>query len=210
MGQFTEQFAFGATYQSKISMGEFDKYKGLFAQDGGFDIPSNFAVGVAFRPTNQWLIALDFERIFYDDAPSVHNPAEYLVNCAMGLQDYCMGGSTGAGFGWQNVDVWKFGVQYALNDQWTIRGGYNHTDNPIQPQDVTPNIIAPGVVEDQWTVGTTYRIDKVSEITGMFMYAQDNSVTGTSLFAKLGAPPTTTEMISMHQYQVGIAYSRKF
>ncbi len=75
MGQFTEQFAFGATYSTKISMGNFDKYKGLFAQEGGFDIPSNFAVGVAFRPTSQWLIALDFERIFYDDVPSVNNPA---------------------------------------------------------------------------------------------------------------------------------------
>ena len=75
MGQFTEQFAFGAAYASKISMGNFDKYKGLFAQQGGFDIPSNFTVGVAFRPTSQWLFALDFERIYYDDAPSVNNPS---------------------------------------------------------------------------------------------------------------------------------------
>ena len=216
MGQFTEQFAFGVTYSTKISMDNFDKYKGLFAQEGGFVIPSNFAVGIALRPTPQWLIALDYERIFYDDVPSVNNPAGYLGYCAppqmggMGLRDYCMGGSTGAGFGWQNVDVWKVGVQYALNDQWTLRGGYNHTDNPIQPQDVTPNIIAPGVVEDQWTLGATYKLDNVSEITGMFMYAQDNSVTGPSLFVGFGAPPTTAETISMHQYQVGIAYSRKF
>jgi long-chain fatty acid transport protein len=216
MGQFTDQFAFGATYQSKISMGNFDKYKGLFAQDGGFDVPSNFTVGIALRPTPQWLIALDYERIFYDDAPSVNNPSAYLGYCAppqfggLGLRDYCMGGSTGAGFGWQNVDVWKVGVQYALNDQWTIRGGYNHTDDPIGSQDVTPNIIAPGVVQDHWTLGTTYRIDRASEITGMFMYAQDNSVTGPSLFIGFGAPPTTTETISMHQYQVGFAYNRKF
>jgi long-chain fatty acid transport protein len=155
MGQFTDQFAFGAAYASKISMGNFDQYKGLFAQDGGFDIPSNFTVGVAFRPTNQWLIALDYERIYYDDAPSVNNPSAYIGNCAppqlggLGQRNYCLGGSSGAGFGWQNIDVWKLGIQYAVNDQWTLRGGYNHSDNPITPADVTFNILATGVVKDQ-------------------------------------------------------------
>ena len=50
MGQFTELFAVGVAYATKISMGNFDRYKGLFAQQGGFDIPSNFTVGIAFRP----------------------------------------------------------------------------------------------------------------------------------------------------------------
>jgi long-chain fatty acid transport protein len=106
--------------------------------------------------------------------------------------------------------VWKFGVQYAVSPQWTLRGGYNYTQNPVQPQDVTFNIIAPGVVQKQWTLGTTWKIDAQSEITGAFMYAQDNSVTGPSLFVGFGAPPTTMETVSMKQYQLGIAYSRRF
>ena len=57
MGQFTEQFSVGVAYSTKISMGEFDRYKGLFAEGGGFDLPSNFTIGVAFRPTKQWLLA---------------------------------------------------------------------------------------------------------------------------------------------------------
>ena len=38
-----------AMYQSKISMGEFDKYADLFAEDGGFDIPANARIGLTFR-----------------------------------------------------------------------------------------------------------------------------------------------------------------
>ncbi len=188
MGQFTDQFAIGASWQSKTSMGEFNDYKGLFAQEGGFDIPSSFTVGVALRPTSQWLIAVDFERIFYDDAPSVNNPLAYMYACVppsfggQGARDNCLGGSNGAGFGWQNVNVWKIGVQYMLDDRWTLRAGYNHTQNPITPPNVTFNIIAPGVVQDQYHIGSTYRIDNVSEITGAFMYAADNSVTGPSFF----------------------------
>ena len=75
---------------------------------------------------------------------------------------------------------------------------------------MTFNILAPGVVQNQWSLGTTYRIDKVSEITGAFMYAQNNSVTGPSLFIGFGAPPTTTETIQMKEYLLGIAYNRKF
>jgi long-chain fatty acid transport protein len=211
MGQFTEQFAVGATYATKMWMGALDDYKGLFAQAGDFDIPSNFTLGGSFRPTKDWLLALDFQRIFYSDVKSVSNPGSLIGNCAM-VPDpsACLGGSNGAGFGWQDINVWKFGVQYALNDQWTLRGGYNRSDNPIRPQDVTFNIIAPGVVQNQWTLGTTWKIDALSQLTGAFMYAQNNSVSGTSLLVGFGAPPTTTETISMKEYQLGLAYMRRF
>ena len=215
MGQFTEQFAVAATYSTKISMGDFGKYKGLFAQGGGFDIPSSFTIGVAVRPVAPLLVAVDFQRIFYDDVPSVNNPSAWIgfgppPPTGGGQRQYCLGADSGAGFGWQNVDVWKIGVQYDINEKLTIRGGYNHSDNPIRPKDVTINILAPGVVQSQWTAGATWRIDNVSEITGAFMYAQNNSVTGTSLLAGFGLPQTTTETIAMKQYQFGLAYNRKF
>jgi len=209
MGQLTDAIAVGVAYASKID-GKFDDYKGIFAQRGGFDIPSSFSAGIAVKPTAQWLLAFDFERIWYDDARSVNNPGALIFNCVQGQTDACLGGSNGAGFGWQNVNVFKVGAQYVLNDSWTLRAGYNHTQNPIKPSDVTFNIIAPGVVQNQWSVGTTYRIDRQSEVTGTFMYAQQNDVTGPSLFIGFGAPPTTTETIGMKQYLLGLAYSRKF
>jgi long-chain fatty acid transport protein len=209
MGQLTDAIAVGVTYASKIS-GGFDKYKGIFAEAGGFDIPSSFSAGIAVRPTPQWLLAFDFERIWYDDPLSVHNPGALIFNCAQGQTNACLGGSNGAGFGWQNVNVFKIGAQYMVNDSWTLRAGYNHTQNPIGPDNVTFNIIAPGVVQSQWSMGTTYRIDRQSEVTGSFMYAAHNSVTGPSLLIGFGAPPTTTETIGMKQYLVGLAYSRKF
>jgi long-chain fatty acid transport protein len=216
MGQLTDYLAIGGAYASKISMGKFGKYQGLFAQQGGFDIPSNFTVGLALRPAKEFLVAVDFERIYYTDAPSVSNPSSNLGYCVPpsfggpGMTSYCLGGSNGAGFGWQNINVWKVGVQYDLNDAWTLRAGYNHSDNPIQPQDVTFNILAPGVVQNQYSVGTTWRLDKVSEITGAFMYAANNSVTGTSLFVPFGLPPATSETIQMKEYLLGLAYTRKF
>jgi len=209
-GNLTKEISVGAAYSTKIAMSEFDKYKGLFAEQGGFDMPANWSVGVAFRPESAWLVAVDYKRIYYSGVKSVGNPSAVLVNCAGGDLSACLGGSNGAGFGWQDVGVWKIGVQYALDASLTLRAGYGRSDNPIRPEDVTINILAPGVVRNHYTFGATYALDKESEITGAFMYAQKNSVSGQSLFAQFGAPATTSEEISLSEYSLGIAYARKF
>ena len=212
-GQFTPQIAIGATYASKISMSDFGKYRGLFAEQGGFDIPSNWGVGVAVRPTPQWLLALDYVRINYSDAKSVHNRSDLLLACAGGDTSACLGGSNGAGFGWQDVSVWKLGVQYELNPQWTLRAGYNHSDNPIEARDVTFNILAPGVIKDHATLGATWKWDPRNELTGMFMYAFNNDVQGPSLINNFLPPqfsPSMQEKIQMYEWSLGLQWAYHF
>jgi long-chain fatty acid transport protein len=209
-GQITPQFSVGAAYSTKISMGEFDKYKGLFAEQGGFDIPSNWSIGVAFQPTSKWLIALDYERINYSDVASVHNDSSLLLACAAGSTANCLGGSNGAGFGWQSINVWKVGVQYAVNERWTVRAGYNHSDNPVRPQDVTINILAPGIVTDHATLGATWSWDEHNEISGAFMYAFNNSVQGPSLFNNFIPGGSMQEQVQLKEYSIGVQYAHKF
>jgi long-chain fatty acid transport protein len=211
-GQWTPQFALGASYSSKINMGNLGKYQGLFAQSGGFDIPSNWSIGIALKPTPEWLLAFDYERIYYSDVPSVNNPSNLILQCAGGNRAACLGGSSGAGFGWQSVNVFKLGVQYQVDPQWTLRAGYNYTDNPIQPADVTFNFLAPGVVQNHLTLGATYGWDKKNEVTGAFMWAFNNSVTGSSLFNNFFPPPQPNmqEKIQMYEWAIGIQYAYKF
>jgi long-chain fatty acid transport protein len=211
-GQITPQFAIGATYQSKISMGKFDKYKGLFAESGGFDIPSNWGIGIAVRPAPQWLLALDYERINYSDVKSVHDPVNNIVQCFGGNLSDCLGASNGAGFGWQDVDAIKLGVQYELNSQWTLRAGYNHSDNPIRTSDLAFNILAPGVVQHHATAGATWKWDAQNELTGAFMYAFNNSVQGPSVFNNFFPPPQPDmqEKIQLREWSLGVQWAHKF
>lgn len=214
-GRLTNEFSVGAAYSTKIAMSKFDKYRGLFAEQGGFDMPTNWSIGAAWRPANAWLVAVDYRRINYSDVSSVGNPSANVLNCNNpGLPgtdpSACLGGSNGAGFGWKNVSVRKIGVEYAVDPSLTLRAGFGRSDNPIRSEDVTFNILAPGVVQDHYTLGATYALDKESELTGAFMYAKKNSVSGQSLFAQFGLPPTTTETISMHEYSLGVAYARKY
>ncbi len=213
--QLSPSFAIGAAYSTKINMSEFEKYKGLFAERGDFDIPENYNFGVAFKATPKLTIAADYQQINYSKVASVGNPSNQ-GGCAPtfpagpGVGAGCLGASgSSIGFGWDDVSVIKLGVEYQWDNRLLLRAGYNRTDNPVQARDVTFNILAPGVVTDHITLGFTYTLQSGSEITMAYMHAFENSVTGPSNnpnFPTGGA----TETITMSQNSLGIAWGWKF
>ena len=204
LGRFSPALSFGAAFATKTAMRKFDRYGGLFADQGAFDIPENYAIGLGMHPDPNWTVALDYERINYSGVTSVGNPS---TNQAP------LGAANGPGFGWQNVSVWKLGIEYAVDPTSIVRAGYNHGSNPIQARDVTFNILAPGVVQGHYTVGFTYALDAKSELTMAYMYAPSKSVTGPSLFnALFPEPPNAggTETIKLGESSLGIAWATRF
>lgn len=205
LGQLSSTVSVGASYSTKISMDSFDKYRGLFADQGGFDIPENYNLGLAVKATSAVTIAADYQRINYSKVNSVGNPSNQTP-CPGAA---CLGASSASiGFGWDDVNVIKLGVEYAYSNRMLLRAGYNHTDNPIQSRDVTFNILAPGVVKDHATLGFTYMLEGNSEITMAYMHAFKNSVSGPANNPYF--PVGGTETISMSQNSLGIAWGRKF
>lgn len=200
-GRVAPGVTIGAAYASKMDFDEFDKYRGLFANRGEFDIPEHWALGLAFEVNPQTRIALDYQRINYSDVPSVGNPS---TNPAQ------LGASNGPGFGWEDVNVWKLGVEYRYSKALTLRAGYNHGDNPIRASDVTFNILAPGVIRDHLTLGFTYTLPSGNELTVSYMHAFHNDVGGASILPVfMGGPPAGREKIEMYQNAIGIQYSWK-
>jgi long-chain fatty acid transport protein len=211
-GQLTPSFAVGVGYSTKIDMSEFDKYKGLFAEQGDFDIPENYNIGFAFKATPKLTIAVDYQRIYYNKVKSVGNPSNQ-PNCTPtptgGVGPDCLGASgSSIGFGWQNVDVFKIGIEYQWSSTLVLRAGYNKSDNPIEPRDVTINILAPGVIEEHVTLGFTYSWGKSTEITMAYMHAFENSVSGPANNPYF--PVGGTETITLSEDSLGIALGWKF
>lgn len=195
LGRLGDQLTVGAAYSSKINMGKFDKYRGLFANEGDFDIPENWNLGVAFVITPQLSLAVDYQFIKYSGVAAVANASDAAA---------LLGTTGGRGFGWRDVSVYKLGVQWKQSDKLTLRAGYNHGDNPIRSRDVTFNILAPGVVQDHVTLGGTWILDGGSEITLAYMHAMRNSVSAQSLM--FGG----NERIRMYQDSLGIAWGTRF
>jgi len=172
MGQFSDMLTVGACYQSRTFMGEFDEYSGLFAEEGGFDIPSTYGLGIALTPMEGLVLAADFTQIMYSEINSVANPLlPNLGTSPLGTED-------GAGFGWEDVTVYKVGVAYDVTTELTLRGGYNYGGQPIPASETLFNMIAPGVVEHHATFGGTYAVSESVEITFAYMHAFENTVEG--------------------------------
>ncbi len=211
MGQLNDQLSMGAAYSPKMKMSKFDLYKELFADQGGFDIPENWSVGIAFKPNEQWKLAADYQQINYGGVNSVGNSSRMPLD-ALGFPGVpnSLGCSSCRGFGWSNIDVIKLGAEYQLIKDLTVRAGYNRAKNPIQSRDVTFNMLAPGVVQDHYTLGFTYNVSKDSELTMAYMHAAKNSVSGSSLFNSFTGGTSGNEKIEMYQDSLGIAYGLKF
>ncbi len=201
MGRIAPNVTIGATYSSKIKMGEFDKYKGLFAENGDFDLPENYTFGIAFKPSDAWLVSFDFKKINYSSVFSVGNAS---TNQAP------LGSTNGPGFGWRDVKVIKLGAEDQVNPLLVVRAGYGHTYNPIIPRDVTFNILAPGVVQDHYTLGFTYQVGHGNEITGAYMHAKRNTVSGPSFFNAFAPGMGGSESIEMYQNSLGIAWGKRW
>lgn len=208
----TENFRIGAAYQSMIYMSEFDNYAGLFAENGDFDIPSNFTIGVAVDVSPSVTIMADYKRIFYGDVDAIANPGSTLAACALAGggpsgNSFCLGGANGTGFGWNDVNVFKIGVEWVKDDTWTWRAGFAYNENPIESTDVTFNILAPGVVENHITGGFTYTINERNAFDFAVMFAPDTSVSGPEVTA-FGPTPGSNIEISMYQYAITLGWTR--
>lgn len=201
MGKLTPDFTVGAAYASKINFEEFSKYAGLFAEQGDFDIPENYNLGVAWQATVAVKLALDYQRINYSKVNSVGNAA---ANSLGGSP--LLGTDGGSGFGWDDVNVWKLGVEYKYDPKLTLRAGYSHSDNPISgggAGEVMFNILAPAVIKDHVTLGFTYTLASGNELTMSYMHAFKNDVSGSDPFF------SGTDTIKMYQNSLGIQYSWK-
>jgi long-chain fatty acid transport protein len=197
-GEITDWLSAGATYQSRTYASKFGNYKNLFAEQGDFDIPSNFAVGVAVKPVPKLALAVDVERILFSEVKSVGNPlnAQTFGN---GL-----GANDGPGFGWNDVTVVKAGASYVATDQLTLRAGYNYSTQAVPNDQTFFNILAPAVVQHHLTLGLTFAATQHIELSALYVHAFQHEVKGAGNFNNGDAN------LYMNQNSVGVAVGYLF
>ncbi|SBS32154.1 long-chain fatty acid outer membrane transporter [Marinomonas aquimarina] len=196
-GQVSETLTLGATWSSKIDTEDFTQYRGLFAERGGFEVPESYGLGFAWQVDPAWTLAGDWEHIDYSAIRSINNPL------AMSL-----GSDDGAGFGWQDMDVYKLGIIFEASPQLTLRAGYSHAKQPIPASQTFFNILAPGVIEDHVSIGGTWHISDLHSLTASYTHALENTVYGNqSIPQAFGGGEAN---LTMDQNIVGISWNINF
>lgn len=201
LGELTDWLSVGASYQSRIFMTRLDAYAGLFAEEGGFDVPQTVTGGIAVKPSPELTVALDVQWINYEGVRSVSN--DFLPN----MMTSPLGADEGAGFGWHDMTVIKTGVQYRANADWVLRAGYSYGRQPIRSNEVLINILAPGVMEHHLAAGFSRRVAKGHEISAAVVRAIPKSVAGPN---NLEAPGQQAIELQMDQWELDVSYSFGF
>ena len=199
----------GLSYTSKVSMDEFDDYADLYAEGGGFDIPSSLKAGISFVASDVLRVNFDIEHTAFSEIKSVGNPMSNLFSCPAVPEiarpatdiESCLGGKNGAGFGWDDMTTYKIGFEWQRDDDIILRFGYSYGEQPVQAADVLFNILAPGIMEHHITFGLTKKAASGGEWNFSFMAAPENSVKGISAF-----DPTQEIEVTMNQLEFEVAY----
>lgn len=189
-------FRIGVAGNSRIWMHEFENYRGLFAEQGDFDIPASVQAGIAYDLMPNLTVMADYKHIWYSTIASIANPS---TNTAL------LGSDNSAGFGWRDIDIVKLGIEWRQSRDLTWRAGYAYNTSPIDSRNVEFNIIAPGVVQHHITGGLEYRWDKDLSLELAAAYAPEGSVSG----SELGNPGHTIEL-DMHQWEATFGMKYRF
>lgn len=198
-GQVTEQLRLGASYRSRIYMSEFDDYAGLFAEQGDFDIPPMFNVGLAWQGGRHHVL-FDVQHVSYSEVDAVGNSIQPLLQ-----QQSRLGDDNGAGFGWDDMTTYKLGYQLDLSEDTQLRAGVSYGEQPIPDEEVLFNILAPGVQEWHYTLGMTTALNDKWDLSAMAFYSPEEEVKGDN-------PLGPGQTIALRMYQIGtsVSFAYKF
>ncbi len=196
--ELTPGLRIGVAGQSKMYMSEFDDYAGLFENGGDFDIPAMISAGIALDVTPDVTVMADWRRIFYSDVGAIGN----AVDAGR------LGAPGGAGFGWDDVDAFKLGVEWRQSDTMTWRAGYSQNTNPIGPEDVMFNILAPAVVERHISLGGTKKLSDRDALDFSLGFVPEVKVSGPEIAGGIPTGGTVTPFMS--QLSASIGWTRRF
>jgi long-chain fatty acid transport protein len=171
-GQLTPTLTLGASWASRINMDRFERYAGLYAEQGGFDIPATYALGAAWKSSERLTLAADWQHIEYGSIKSIANPLSNL------LSGNALGTRYGGGFGWRDIDVIKLGAIYQYSEQLTLRAGVSRADQPVPASETFFNILAPGTIRDHVSAGASWKTTGGSEWSLSYTHALKEWIKG--------------------------------
>ena len=201
LGKISDRLSLAASYQSRLNMSEFEDYEGLFAEQGDFDTPSSWVVGLAYTATPDITLVLDYQRINYGDVKSLSNANDLDIR----NPDYHLGADEGLGFGWDDMDIIKLGVQWEYNPKWTFRAGYSHASELFEGTQALFNILAPATIRDHISLGSTYSYSDTNRVNLSLTRALEEEIKGTSVFTG-----SQTGSVEMEQWELEVSWTHLF
>lgn len=193
LSQISQQFSIGAFYASKVKYSKFKKYSEILPNGGELDEPEHYGIGAAVRPVPTLLIEFDYLRYNYSKTKGFGSRLNFNVP---------LGSPDGSGFGLRDVNLLRLGAAYDVSSRWTIRGGMEFGQSPISSENTTFTFLMPVTPDKTFTVGATYHLEKLSDISFGYAFSPQRRINGTGV--STGVNPESR----LNYFTV--SYSKKF
>ena len=204
-GKVLPRLSLGAAYSTRVYMQRFNRYRGLFAGNGYFDIPQNYSVGLAFKATDRWTLALDIQRIDFHGITALGNS---LLNTLQNPKGAPLGSSGGSGFNWRDQTNFRLGTEFAFSSRFSVLAGISYGLIPGDRSvgSVSVNVLAPTPTTDV-SAGFNWWVTPTQEV--QFAYGH--------FFAAFGGPysgpsalfPGATESDVPHVDMLWLGWARR-
>jgi long-chain fatty acid transport protein len=174
LGQLNSDLDVGVSYQSRINMERFDKYAGLFAEQGDFDIPPTITIGINYKMGDALNLVADYQRIYFGDINALANSNGLPLTSP----DQFLGADNGLGFGWEDMDILKVGIQWQYSPDWVLRIGASHASRLFGNREALFNVLAPATIRTHFSFGFSYKISKKHVLSLAYTHAFKERISG--------------------------------
>lgn len=130
-------------------------------------LPSNTTLGVSYRPTNRWELALDLQYVGWQAYDSLN--VQFTQNVLNGY-------SIKAEKDYKNTIIARVGAQYETTDRLDLRAGVYFDQSPIRSGNYNPE--TPGMNKLGLSAGLTFEPVNHLQIDFAFLYIQGFSRNG--------------------------------
>jgi long-chain fatty acid transport protein len=159
-----QKWSFGVDYRSEIMMkvegGDAtftvpESLQSAIGSENKFDaelpLPANLDFGASFRPSEDWLVALEFNYVFWD----VYETLDFT------FEQYGETLNSSNPRKYQNTLITRAGVQWSVIDKLDLRAGFYYDPTPTNENYFTPETVSLNTAA--WTAGLSFRpIDMLS------------------------------------------------
>ena len=197
-----------AYVQAQFTALGIDMTKGYAAQyniTNDFEVPMSVGFGCMYAPEKNFRLGFDIEWINWSSSAKSmkltmtggQNPN---INLLLG-----QGGANQSALvvdfplNWKDAILVKFGGEYDVNKNFTLRAGYSYGNNPIPTSTVVP--IIPAVLEHHISAGTTFNLTERAQINLAIEYGlktTENSDNSNSVATEYNGSSTSLQNLLGH------------
>jgi long-chain fatty acid transport protein len=179
----TEKLNVSATYRSHVDLDfeddaalRFGPVNAIFDADVSVPVPAVLALSVAYDVLDNLNVELTWDRTFwseYEDldfnfSPVIQgNPFEAVM-----VRD------------WDDTDAYRIGITWAVNDTWTLMGGFAYDENPAPEENIGFELPD----SDAWiySLGAQYKVSEKMDlgIAALYDYKESRTVENDNINGK--------------------------